>query len=451
MSENRQRIQATRSETIIGRTNRPDMPRFLAYALPHAKEGTGATIHHLEDFDLNDAPLCHSDSFLDFDGVVLMAGAFETISVMRQSYTYETTANVKFSAADLDRRHKEFYTIRQQKKPFIFLVPPIPRKIGRDNLHHSTDLFRRVMSELNLEWWNLEDSLASLPSKIPEFESFVERYGSTSVCFHPADRRADWATIIVGASGAFAGFALERSLFFLPCHEPGTHDQAVEIAGSAVRCVLSYRRRMSTEMPQWADEFRFNREIALREKVDHHRSEIVELEGDLAKYSEWKGALCYQSDPLVDIVVKILKSVFRLRIYSKEKFIDDAQILDDDGKTIAVVEIKGPNRNFGRGDVNQVDSHRERLDLRPEMPGLLIMNTLTSAKSLPDKDQAPHPEIIAKAVKDNVLLVRTLDLLRYADLVDTGAANKEQFLATILNESGWLKVQDGCPPTVEKK
>ena len=63
-------------------------------------------------------------------------------------------------------------------------------------------------------------------------------------------------------------------------------------------------------------------------------------------------------------------------------------------------------------------------------------------------DEAPHPDIIKKAVQDNVLLVRTLDLLRYADLVENERIAKDGFLTTILNESGWLKVEDGAATVV---
>lgn len=73
-----------------------------------------------------------------------------------------------------------------------------------------------------------------------------------------------------------------------------------------------------------------------------------------------------------------------------------------------------------------------------------------SAKSLAEKDQAPHQDIIAKAVKDDVLLVRTLDLIRYANLVDDGTKNKDEFRKTILSESGWLKVEAGSVTIVKE-
>ena len=56
----------------------------------------------------------------------------------------------------------------------------------------------------------------------------------------------------------------------------------------------------------------------------------------------------------------------------------------------AVIEIKGVKGNFTRANVNQVDSHRERLKLPPTTPGILVMNTLMGVGSLQEKDQPPH-------------------------------------------------------------
>jgi hypothetical protein len=41
-----------------------------------------------------------------------------------------------------------------------------------------------------------------------------------------------------------------------------------------------------------------------------------------------------------------------------------------------------------------------------------------------------------------VLLIRTLDLLRFANLVEQGIKTKAEFQNILLKESGWLKVDD---------
>jgi len=62
--------------------------------------------------------------------------------------------------------------------------------------------------------------------------------------------------------------------------------------------------------------------------------------------------------------------------------------------------------------------------------------------SFAEKDQPPHPDIIKKAVSDSVLLIRTIDLLRYADGIEAGVFNKEDFIDILTSQSGWLKIAD---------
>ena len=264
-------------------------------------------------------------------------------------------------------------------------------------LSSQTDLFRRFMCGLPISWHLLEESLPTLKSRIPEFRGFVEQFGMAQVAFSPKRQYRGEATIIAGDDRQFFGFEIGQRVFFLPCHAPTSRNEAFQMATSAIEAVLAYLRRISQEIPTWASEFVFSREADLRKRVQQHRDEAVRLEAELDSYAKRKGALCYRSEPLVGVVIPILESVFRLRIESEEQCIEDVRVLDDDGNIIAVVEIKGVNGSFTRQHINQVDSHRERLELTPETPGLLIMNTKMTAESLADKDETPHPDIIQKA------------------------------------------------------
>ncbi|MGB2987668.1 MAG: hypothetical protein WBE26_17520, partial [Phycisphaerae bacterium] len=156
----------TASETKIGGTDREGVPRFLAYALPRGKNDEQAIIHELEDFDLHDIPLRHADSFLTFDGVVVLAGVFERI--IPNEFGYHPP-DVRCATSDLDRREREFYTLTNRGQPFVFLVQPIPHQLGYNTLKDHSDLFRRVISSLPFEWGLLNDTVANLQSRIPEF------------------------------------------------------------------------------------------------------------------------------------------------------------------------------------------------------------------------------------------------------------------------------------------
>jgi hypothetical protein len=376
---------------------------------------------------------------LNFDGVATFAGAFEKI----QDGT--TSKVVCFSQSDLDRREREFVTASEQAKTFIFLVSRLPQT-GDSNC----DLFRRVVDRLDLDWFNLKTPFPAVESLVPEFCDFVKQYGTGYVAFVcNSDNEAQIKPICASPQNTF-GVAIGGNVFFLPCTYPQHHGQAVEITSAAIQAAIKYRQRTTRELPEWIAEFAFSQESTLRAQATDLRERVTKLEVEIKRYGCYKGALCYQSDLLVEIVTKILERFFAVTLTIDDNCIEDATLKTEDGDILAIFEIKGVKGNFTRNNVNQVDSHRERLDLSPKKPGVLIMNTLMGTSSLEEKDEPPHPDIIKKAVKDRVILIRTLDLLRYADCVEKAALTKEAFKKTILTEAGWLKVENDMAQVVKE-
>jgi hypothetical protein len=397
-----------------------------------------------DGFTLHKEPLRSPVSFLDFDGVVLFAGAYETVN---NSGWEPSVACV--ALADLDRREREFFTALEQGKVIVFLIPYLSKCIGPHRVDSRLDLFRRVAESVGLIWDSMEKPFAAVESHIPEFKGYVSKFGTSYVTLLiESTRKEMFATICAGPRNCY-GRVLLGKVFFLPCTQPQNHQQALQSAAAAVESVIAYRKRISKEMPEWTAEFVFSNESSLRTQAADFHKQIVQIEDQIDRYTSFKGVLCYQSDPLVEVVRNLLDHFFGISLTIDDKCIEDATIRDAQGAILAVVEVKGVKSNFVRNNVNQVDSHRERLGLESAVAGILIMNTLMGVKSLPEKDQPPHPDIIKKAVADHVLLVRTLDLLRYADAIERGHLTKEVFHKTILTESGWLKVE-GETATVER-
>src|SRR4051812_16013088 len=119
--------------------SKPDsnkIPRFLAYELPAGPRGGRPTVKAYADLVVHCEPLRSSVSFLDFDGVILFAGAFEEI----HTDIYPRMACK--SVADLDRRRREFFSAVQQGIPIIFLIPAMPHTVGHHTVSPTCDLFR---------------------------------------------------------------------------------------------------------------------------------------------------------------------------------------------------------------------------------------------------------------------------------------------------------------------
>jgi hypothetical protein len=420
----------------LSKSGLPAPLRYLAYALPRGSRDTDSRVLKHEGFELHDEPIRSSISFLDFDGIVILAGAFEQA---RDGIPLEM---VCIARADLDLRQREFFTAFRGGKTIIFLVSHLPQTVGYSEVESDCDLFRGVAASFAVPWECRKTPFPAVESAVPEFREFVSRYGAGYVVLDIQEEQRDWAKPVCVANKQVYGIVVGDRMFFLPCAVPQTHDQIVKIAGAAVTAVIAYRRRMSMEMPEWTAEFAFSRESALRAQASDLHTQIAQLEGQIDSYISFKGALAYQSNPLVEVVARLLSHFFGISLTIDEKCVEDATLQNSEGAIEAVFEIKGVKGHFTRANVNQVDSHRERLALPSSIPGVLIMNTLMGAPSLQEKDQPPHPDIIQKAVADGVLLIRTLDLLRYADGVERGVLAKDDFKDAILTESGWLKVEN---------
>ncbi len=410
--------------------------RFLGYALPPGKDEFRLRVIERDGFELHNEQIRAEVSFLDFDGVVTFAGAFETHDKNRPPNI------VCVSRSDLDLREREFFTLIDQNKTFVFLIADLPVAIEGQSVDPCCDLFRRIAQKVGLAWNGYARQFAAIESLVPEFQDFISRYGTSSIVLRYGGEPESRARSICAQEGSVLGLVLGGNVFFLPCVRPRKQDQAVQMTVAVIEAAIAYRNRMSKELPEWSEAFSFQKEALLRKEAANLRKRLAETAAEIDCYVAFKGALIYQSDPLVEVVRNLLDRFFGISLTIDERCIEDATLQDIKGAIEAVFEIKGVKGNFKRSNVNQVDSHRERLSLLASTPGVLIMNTLMGVDSLQGKDEAPHPDIIQRAAVDHVLLIRTLDLLRYADGIEKGIFTKEAFRQTLLRESGWLKVEN---------
>lgn len=422
--------------------------KFVAYGLPRVEQDDSVYTHVTDDYVIEDYPIPSSVSFRDYDGAITFAGCFEIIRNLGSFSGPELRCR---SPSDLDERAREFFTLSRENKTFIFLVANIPAQAGYRRVMNELDLFRRIMHGLSIEWQSLGTPVPLNETSAPEFAEYLAQYGSGYSLFAiPAAIRdkIDINPIITHSQGVF-GFVLNDRTFVLPCTAPKTHEIAAEAATAAIQAAEKYRNRVSKAHPEWVSEFIFAEETKLNDELTALNQRAATIESHLADYRDLKGALCYQSNPLVTVVSNILTRFFGITLTIDDKCIEDATLCNDKKDILAVFEIKGITRSFVRNHVNQIDSHRERLGLTASIPGIVIINTMMSAGKLRDKDEALHPDIIAKAVADNVLLIRTLDLLRYAVEVERGTLTKDSLRELLLSQSGWLKVSDGVVEIVK--
>jgi hypothetical protein len=207
--------------------------------------------------------------------------------------------------------------------------------------------------------------------------------------------------------------------------------------------VVTLWERLRDDLPGWAVEYRFPNETNLIEEYRQRSKDISDLENRLRDFDRLKRVLVLQSEPLVDAIIDLFDKIFQLKLRREEAFREDLTLLDPQGNVVALIEVKGVNGGVGREHVNQADSHRARADLPLEFPSLLIVNThMKASKSLADKDKAVATEQIVHAARNNVLILRSLDLLNLASLLLSGKLDLEGVIELLTKSSGWLRVSE---------
>jgi hypothetical protein len=148
-------------------------------------------------------------------------------------------------------------------------------------------------------------------------------------------------------------------------------------------------------------------------------------------------------DQLVESTAAVLRHGFDFQVDDTDEFKEDLKILDEAKEPVLFVEVKGTNAGIKREYVNQADNHRERAGLSREFPSALIMNThIKNSRDLKEKDQAVPSDQVKHAAANNILILRTLDLLRLLRLKLDEKVSPDQVLQIMEKESGWLRCTD---------
>jgi len=122
-----------------------------------------------------------------------------------------------------------------------------------------------------------------------------------------------------------------------------------------------------------------------------------------------------------------------------EIYEEDFWITERNRETV-IVEAKGLDKNLKRPHISKLDEHRGAREKPDEFPALLVVNSFNNAKSLQEKNKNISTNEIKKAVRTNVLLLRTIDLCNAYTLMEKKVLTPSQLLTSIKKETGWLKV-----------
>ena len=379
--------------------------------------------------------------FNEFDGVILYQGIFEHFEWKRglmNPYLDHTCDN-----DELDKRKKEAQLLVENGGFLCFLLnrPFIDREYGTDFI--GSDLTKYHLNYSRFKRENFQQRIVHLNIKSDEFSKFLEIYGAASSYFDHYNESIEWI-LIAEAAGRVAGMIIGRTDYFIPTLVPDNQpDTLKEYFTLLADALTSANNKLCQDLPGWLAEFSFSEEENLdseRVRLEARIVDIARRKGQLATY---KSVLSLSSYALVASVVRVFKDGFGIAVDTKDELREDLKLLDDEGLPFCLCEVKGTNKGVKRAYINQADSHRERSGFEESFPALLIINThIRSARSITEKDQEIASEQIIHARKLNVLVLRTLDLLRLLRLYLSGQIKVTEVKGLLTRAGGWLRVNE---------
>lgn len=378
--------------------------------------------------------------FDEFDGVILFQGIFESFNQRRDIFDTKLVCNYDYD--ELDKRTKELELLLERKGFVCFILcrPFIDYADGSGRCE-STDLAKIYLNYGSFYRKNIGCRATYIKSKRSEFEFFLKRFGAAYTYF---DNFNDYLNlrVIANTESSIVGMIIFENRFFVPSLTPDNNpDVLVEYFNLLADALTATCNKLVYEVPEWVKEFVFSEEANLKAEIQKIEDQLQQIIAKFEILQRFKRILLLDGELLVEAVVDVLRNGFNLTVDDTDKYREDVKILYDNNP-IVFVEIKGTNKGVERKYINQCDTHRQEAGLPPEFPSILIINThIKNARTVAEKDQTVPNDQIRHATRNNVLILRTLDLLLLLAQIrdDKIGTTTKEVISELTTKSGWLK------------
>jgi hypothetical protein len=378
------------------------------------------------DYVIHFIPHGSPQSLEEADGIVTLSGIFE-----RFSFTDgmgRTSVWVQCDKDHLARREKEVTHTIQGGGWIAFLLRQVDNVDGR---FEDTDLAKKYLNEI-FTIVEAGEPIAHIKCKADEFAGYLHDFGIARTTFSNA--RTDYEPrALATANSQLVAAEFLGKCFFLPLQSvEKSRNILTSLVTKCVESILEYKRRNDLYLPGWVEGIEFNAEKQLQAEVQGLEQEISKKREELLTLRRFKGILSSSGNTLNALVVEVLRDYFQLDVRSKEEFIEDA-IIYIEGNPGFVVEIKGVKGGLKREYINQVDSHRERLGVANDVPGLLIINDFSDIDGLAERKAQTFDALQLKhAEKLNVKVLRTTMLVEIMQVLEADNERDEKFVELCL-------------------
>ena len=386
-------------------------------------------------------------SFAFADGVIIPQGIFERIE--RQPSSFGAKTSVTVHKASMLERERQVFNLLRDGKWVCFLVGEIIDEISQ-GFHtepvNDTDLCKRILNAFQVgrrgRYHLYVETQPKLRTEATEFDLYLHEYGSPRTVYELPQLQPIEREVIAELDGQIVGVEFDRQLFFLPFQ---TSDQnwptALSVAKSVAGAIVSYRRSRISDIPDWVDALRFKSEEDLYLEINALLEQVNRLESQVRSWKDYKGILTTTGSQLRNRIVAILESVFDFHV-EVEADRKSAMIADDNHSPILIFQSYGTDTDIGRDFIDQIDVHRERKGLPHSMRAVLFINSdMASSDIRARAEKEVAEDIVGYAAEQNVLIVRTIDLLLLMRQLERDPERKRKLLQLFLSHGGWLKAE----------
>jgi hypothetical protein len=397
-------------------------PLVYAYAFDAAGFTMPTTGVDSPGYALRFLPYESTSTLDEADALIIPSGVFEEIYGEEDMFGYRQSG-LRFAPDLLVLREKQLVNAFKRGAWIVFLLRRVDNGNGR---WANTDLAKKILNMFARGVHPVERN-AYLACKADEFRTYLDRFGIAQTEFWIKNEKSD-ARVLAEADGTPVAMEINGQFFFIPFFTTtATALEATTVATLVVNSVLEYKRKHDVHLPTWLRTIQFEGERRLASEIEELEERIIELKEQQARWERYKAMLCTSGGNLNEIVVEILRDYFGLPLVSEERFVEDAIVANDDGTPRLVVEIKGVNGGLKRDNVNQVDSHRERLGLRPEVTGLLIIGDFMDVDGIePRLEKTFDRQHLVHARAINVKILRAVTLFQLMREVEAAGVDERK-------------------------
>jgi len=385
------------------------------------------------------------------DGVIVPQGIFEKIETRTDLFSglFGEKTFVLVDKSLLLERERQVFNLLRDGKWICFLVGEITDQIAQ-GLHSEpisdTDLCKRILNAFMIDRrrrYRLEIPL-ELKVRDEEFEPYMSHYGRPTTVFElpqdlPTERHA-----IAWLGNGVVGMEIDAQLFFLPFESTRrTLEVATHILTLLTPAINQYRRDRIIAVPDWVDEFHFKPEEPLYLEINDLLGKLNRLESELASLKDYKAILSSSGIYLRNKLVALFESVFDLKVQCidrEERFL----VVKDDDSPVALVESEGIQGGVQAASIERLARARRQHGLRDLFPAALLINNDMAVTNVGERSATSiGSDVLQAAVQQNVLIMRTIDLLFLLNHLEKSPNKKGRMLHLLTSGSGWLKASTG--------